>query len=161
MVQAALWTPLTLPFGLLPVIPNFPFLILAWRCYSHYKAWKGAEWMLQLVNSGKLQIQQDDELSRVLKLTSTNESQEASGSDKDQTINHDSENATLAAKPLVSSNSSPSEPNAKLDYPLLTSDNLAHLSDTFKLGSTEVVDLTRAVMQMNDRAKKEALKASK
>lgn len=67
MKQALALTPIMLPFGLLPVVPNFPFLIAAWRCFSHYRAWKGAEWLLALVKDGKLQVKVDDDLGAALR----------------------------------------------------------------------------------------------
>lgn len=35
--------PFTLPFALVPVIPNFPFFYAAYRCWSHWRALKGSD----------------------------------------------------------------------------------------------------------------------
>jgi len=35
--------PITLPFGLVPVLPNIPFFYLAFRCWSHWRALKGSD----------------------------------------------------------------------------------------------------------------------
>ena len=30
-------SPLTIPFGLIPIMPNFAFFFVAWRAWSHWK----------------------------------------------------------------------------------------------------------------------------
>jgi len=35
--------PFTIPFGLIPVLPNIPFFYLAFRCWSHWRALKGSD----------------------------------------------------------------------------------------------------------------------
>jgi len=35
--------PFTIPFGLIPVIPNIPFFYLVFRCWSHWRALKGSD----------------------------------------------------------------------------------------------------------------------
>lgn len=35
--------PFTIPFGLIPVLPNIPFFYLTFRCYSHWRALKGSD----------------------------------------------------------------------------------------------------------------------
>jgi len=35
--------PFTVPFALVPVIPNIPFFYLAYRCWSHWRALKGSD----------------------------------------------------------------------------------------------------------------------
>lgn len=46
--------PLTIPVGLLPIIPNFPFLYLAFRAYSHWRALNGSKHLEHLSNSSLL-----------------------------------------------------------------------------------------------------------
>lgn len=35
--------PFTIPFALIPVIPNIPFFYVAYRCWSHWRALKGSD----------------------------------------------------------------------------------------------------------------------
>lgn len=46
--------PLTAPFAIIPIIPNFPFFYVLWRAWSHYKAWKGAEYLEDLLKLGMI-----------------------------------------------------------------------------------------------------------
>lgn len=46
--------PLTIPFGLLPIIPNIPFFYLAFRAYSHWTALRGSKHLEHLVNTSTL-----------------------------------------------------------------------------------------------------------
>ncbi|KAL7417880.1 mitochondrial K+-H+ exchange-related-domain-containing protein [Mrakia frigida] len=48
-------SPLTIPFGLLPIVPNFAFFFVAWRAWSHWKARNAAEILEQLIASGRIQ----------------------------------------------------------------------------------------------------------
>ncbi|KXS96712.1 hypothetical protein AC578_148 [Pseudocercospora eumusae] len=43
MWQCILWAPVTIPFALVPVIPNIPFFYLVFRAWSHYKALYGGK----------------------------------------------------------------------------------------------------------------------
>jgi len=43
--------PLTIPVGLIPIMPNFPFLYLAFRAYSHWRALLGSRHLDFLVGS--------------------------------------------------------------------------------------------------------------
>jgi len=45
MIWSAVCTPLTLPFALIPVLPNFPAFYLIYRAWSHYKALFGAKYL--------------------------------------------------------------------------------------------------------------------
>jgi len=46
--------PLTIPVGLLPIIPNFPFLYLAFRAYSHWRALNGSKHLEHLSGASLL-----------------------------------------------------------------------------------------------------------
>ncbi|KZO93684.1 hypothetical protein CALVIDRAFT_539856 [Calocera viscosa TUFC12733] len=43
--------PITAPFALVPVIPNIPFFYCAWRAWSHYRAYRAATYLEQLLQS--------------------------------------------------------------------------------------------------------------
>lgn len=234
MKQAAALTPVMLPFGLLPVIPNFPFLIAAWRCFSHYRAWKGAEWLQRLVKEGRIEVKVDEMLQEVLAPvqkaiegseprkpsaaekedhapdeTSTPEgmiagkegSKEVKGENAIQQTNNLLKDGTSSTESLTTedrqqtggnsasaagSSSVPDPENQDVapdatgtpssqiyspssdsdrssgnqtdastsDEALLTMENLPRLRETFGLSAAEVVDLTRAVMQIKDKAER-------
>ncbi|GAA5869388.1 hypothetical protein JCM8547_008661 [Rhodosporidiobolus lusitaniae] len=44
-------SPLTWPFGILPVIPNFPLFYVLWRAWSHFRAYKASSYLLSLLTS--------------------------------------------------------------------------------------------------------------
>jgi hypothetical protein len=57
--------PLTWPFAIIPVIPNFPMFYVIWRAWSHYKAWRGAVYLEQLLQSGLIVEKSDARLDDV------------------------------------------------------------------------------------------------
>jgi hypothetical protein len=46
--------PISAPVGLIPILPNFPFLYLAFRAYSHWRALGGSRHLESLVNESLL-----------------------------------------------------------------------------------------------------------
>lgn len=42
--------PLTIPFALVPVIPNIPFFYATYRCWSHWRALKGSDHLENILN---------------------------------------------------------------------------------------------------------------
>jgi hypothetical protein len=225
MKQAGALTPVMLPFGLLPVVPNFPFLIAAWRCFSHYRAWKGAEWLLRLIKEGNIQVRVDEKLKDALMSTTSadtariedvNAGKEAEDRAPDETSTPPSavfhaneqfgvkgENAVRITEDLLngespspadhkdtsvsngekSGNSTVPDPKdedvapdatgtpSSLIYkpttestesstePIVLLENLPKLAETFGLSASEVVDITRAVVQIKEKAEKAAKEA--
>jgi len=49
-----LLAPLTAPFMLIPVIPNFPFFFCVWRSWSHYRAYKASDYLRSLLKRGAI-----------------------------------------------------------------------------------------------------------
>ncbi|KAF9511825.1 hypothetical protein BS47DRAFT_1330743 [Hydnum rufescens UP504] len=47
----AIASPFTLPFTLIPIIPNIPFFFCVWRAWSNYRAFKAATYLSDLVAS--------------------------------------------------------------------------------------------------------------
>lgn len=41
--------PVTIPFGLIPIVPNLPFFYLLFRTYSHWKALRGSQHLVHLL----------------------------------------------------------------------------------------------------------------
>lgn len=60
--------PLTIPFALVPVVPNLPFFYLVWRAYSHWRAWKGAEYLRGLLEQGRVEGRASQEIERAMLL---------------------------------------------------------------------------------------------
>lgn len=54
MYRFLIFSPLTWPFAIIPVIPNFPLFYVLWRAWSHYKAWKGADYLESLLKLGMI-----------------------------------------------------------------------------------------------------------
>jgi len=55
MTKALLVAPLTLPFALVPVIPNFPLFYVLWRAWSHWKALKSSQYLKGLISHEQLE----------------------------------------------------------------------------------------------------------
>ncbi|KAK3075370.1 hypothetical protein LTR53_001375 [Teratosphaeriaceae sp. CCFEE 6253] len=49
MITSMVWMPITVPFALVPVIPNIPFFWFAFRAYSHYRALAGGRFLHHLL----------------------------------------------------------------------------------------------------------------
>lgn len=58
-------SPLTWPFAIIPILPNFPLFYVLWRAWSHYKAWKGALYLEQLLQRGMIVEQPSKDLDAV------------------------------------------------------------------------------------------------
>lgn len=52
--RADLSSPLTWPFAIIPIVPNFPLFYVLWRAWSHYKAWRGATYLESLLKLGMI-----------------------------------------------------------------------------------------------------------
>ncbi|MBW0487749.1 hypothetical protein O181_027464 [Austropuccinia psidii MF-1] len=42
-------SPLTMPFVIVPLIPNLPFFYMMWRAWSHWRAYKASEYLHQMI----------------------------------------------------------------------------------------------------------------
>ncbi|OCF32730.1 hypothetical protein I317_02094 [Kwoniella heveanensis CBS 569] len=65
MWRSLIFTPVTWPFAIIPVIPNFPFFYVLWRAWSHYKAWRGALYLEILLKNGLIVEKEDKQLSEI------------------------------------------------------------------------------------------------
>jgi len=54
LIGSIIAMPFTIPVGLLPIIPNFPFLYLAFRAYSHWRALNGSKHLEHLSGASLL-----------------------------------------------------------------------------------------------------------
>ncbi|KAI8089100.1 mitochondrial K+-H+ exchange-related-domain-containing protein [Halteromyces radiatus] len=57
MKYSAYWVPVSCTFVVVPLIPNIPLAYNLFRLYSHYKAYKGAQYLEHLIDDGILQYQ--------------------------------------------------------------------------------------------------------
>lgn len=80
--RSLLLLPVLAPIGLLPVVPNLPAFYVVWRAWSHYKAWKGGEWLLDLAQKGSFEIKESETIGRALRAPGSAEG-EKSESDAD------------------------------------------------------------------------------
>ncbi|OSD07619.1 hypothetical protein PYCCODRAFT_1430864 [Trametes coccinea BRFM310] len=55
-------SPLTAPFALIPIIPNFPFFFCVWRSWSHYRAYKASQYLEGFLKQGAIVPQTSTEL---------------------------------------------------------------------------------------------------
>ncbi|KAI0755380.1 mitochondrial K+-H+ exchange-related-domain-containing protein [Daedaleopsis nitida] len=47
-------SPLTAPFMIIPIIPNFPFFFCVWRSWSHYRAYKASQYLEGFLHQGAI-----------------------------------------------------------------------------------------------------------
>ncbi|MCJ1286295.1 hypothetical protein MMC26_005640 [Xylographa opegraphella] len=60
--------PVTIPFGLIPILPNIPFFYLVWRAWSHWRAFSGSKHVEHLLQEGLIKSAPSDLLSRIYSL---------------------------------------------------------------------------------------------
>ncbi|KAK9451027.1 mitochondrial K+-H+ exchange-related-domain-containing protein [Limtongia smithiae] len=69
MAWCAVLAPLTLPFALLPVVPNVPGFYMLYRIWSHWKAWEGAKLLRRIVSEDKFSLEPSADLDAIYKRT--------------------------------------------------------------------------------------------
>ncbi|TXT15876.1 hypothetical protein VHUM_00379 [Vanrija humicola] len=122
--------PLTWPFAIIPVIPNFPLFYVLWRAWSHYKAWRGATYLEALLKGGLITEADNEALGKIY-------------------------TAAADAKAKGKVEKGDGEAADKLPYPglMLSKADVPALVSEFELGEGEVVDVGRAIEQADHRAK--------
>ncbi|TKA73704.1 hypothetical protein B0A55_05474 [Friedmanniomyces simplex] len=76
MWTSIVWLPITIPFALVPIIPNIPFFWFAFRAYSHYRALYGGKFLEHITSKGMIEAKDSrvmDELYTVGLLNPTRE----------------------------------------------------------------------------------------
>ncbi|OXG36023.1 hypothetical protein C360_02625 [Cryptococcus neoformans Bt15] len=150
MYRSILFSPVTWPFAIIPIIPNFPLFYVLWRAWSHYKAWRGATYLEQLIKAGLVVEKECPELTEIYAgkgrepLTATAAVTDKSG--KIAVGTTDQPFPPPAPGPITSQAQHPSL--------LLSPSQIPLLAKTFALKANEVVDVTRAVEQADFRARK-------
>ncbi|KAK4506142.1 hypothetical protein PRZ48_004107 [Zasmidium cellare] len=59
------WMPITVPFTLVPVIPNLPFFYLVFRAWSHYKALYGSKLLEHLTTNNLIKTTDSKEMDEL------------------------------------------------------------------------------------------------
>ncbi|KAL1408532.1 hypothetical protein Q8F55_005344 [Vanrija albida] len=134
------FTPLTWPFAIIPILPNFPLFYVLWRAWSHYKAWRGATYIEALLKGGVITEEDSEVLGKVYAAA-----HEAKGKAEAEKV--DKAAAAKAEEVAAAATDSP--------YPglMITKAQLPALVAEFELSDGEVVDVGRAIEQADHRAK--------
>ncbi|CAO3593600.1 unnamed protein product [Absidia cylindrospora] len=66
MKYSAYWVPLSCTFVIVPLIPNIPLAYNLFRLYSHYKAYKGAQFLEHLIDENNIQYQTCKEIDDII-----------------------------------------------------------------------------------------------
>ncbi|GAK62275.1 uncharacterized protein PAN0_001d0474 [Moesziomyces antarcticus] len=81
--------PITIPFALVPVVPNLPFFYLVYRAFSHWKAYKSSQYLSTLISQDRVQPTESKELDEIFAQTSPpppTETSEASDKPQDAVV---------------------------------------------------------------------------
>ncbi|GAC95498.1 hypothetical protein PHSY_003074 [Pseudozyma hubeiensis SY62] len=62
--------PITIPFALVPVVPNLPFFYLVYRAWSHWKAYKSSQYLSTLISQDRVRPTESKELDDIFAQTS-------------------------------------------------------------------------------------------
>lgn len=145
-------SPVTWPFAIIPIVPNFPLFYVLWRAWSHYKAWRGATYLEQLIKAGLVVEKECPELTEIYARKPPHHHHHP----------HDPLTIDQSGKIKVGTTEQPLPPPApgpitsQAQHPslLLSPSQIPLLAKTFALKANEVVDVTRAVEQADYRARK-------
>ncbi|SGY84924.1 BQ5605_C009g05727 [Microbotryum silenes-dioicae] len=142
MYKCILFAPLTFPFAIIPVVPNFPLFYVLWRAWSHYRgkldisisrrdnsahkkrsplcfktAWKASQYLSTLLSTSQLSLTPSKELDKIY------------------------------------SSPSPTSPTSSENQVVLTMSKVPEIVRTFGLSGEEEGELKRAVVQCELRLK--------
>lgn len=141
---------MTWPFAIIPIIPNFPLFYVLWRAWSHYKAWRGATYLEQLIKAGLVVEKECPELTEIYARKGYHhQPHEPLTIDQSGKIK-----VGTAEQPLPPPAPGPITSQAQHPSLLLSPSQIPLLAKTFALKANEVVDVTRAVEQADYRARK-------
>ncbi|BFZ57324.1 hypothetical protein PYCC9005_004376 [Savitreella phatthalungensis] len=65
MISAIVLSPFTIPFMLIPIVPNIPFFYLAFRAWSHMRAMQGAQHLQLLLKENRLDFAASEKLDEI------------------------------------------------------------------------------------------------
>lgn len=158
-------SPLTWPFAIIPIIPNFPLFYVLWRAWSHYKAWRGATYLDQLVKSGMVVEEPSEKLNefysatpRVLqknrdRVEADRKEREAKAREENEHVDHSKE-TPAQRRELIAEQERSDRPEVQYEGMMLTHAQIPDLERAFKLSHGDGNDIGRAVEQADERARK-------
>lgn len=135
--------PFTIPFALVPVIPNLPFFYLVWRAWSHYRAYQSSKYLNDLLAQNRIAPQASDELDRILSLSMPAVSEAEAAKSKDP-----SALASTSSTKDTSNAIAPIDPDESVESLLiLKPHHIVELSKTFNMDRQLPIDMARARLQ--------------
>ncbi|BGP20607.1 hypothetical protein JCM10213_007141 [Rhodosporidiobolus nylandii] len=141
-IQCLVLSPLTWPFAILPIVPNFPLFYVLWRAWSHYRAAQASNYLLSLLPPTASSSPSDSDTPS------------SSSSAPERQEQHE-QLRLLPSRELDSlysttTPSTTSEPQGEGEL-LLTPSLIPHLVRLFRLHDDERKELERAVWQSGER----------
>ena len=130
-VTCLIGLPMTIPFALIPVIPNIPFFFVAFRCWSHWRALKGSDHLDFMLDHRILRFISTPEIEKIYKTVAP---------DLQNSYNFVTRNQVLDGE----------DPKEQL---LLTTESYSMVSKTLSVPELSA-EIERAVMQVQTSMKK-------
>lgn len=130
-------SPLTWPFAIIPIIPNFPLMYVLWRAWSHYKAWKGAAYLENLLKLGMIVEKPSKALDDIY-------------ANKPKAVTVDAAQAADTASDAPKGGKKAEKP--PYHGMLLVKEQIPALTEAFDLRAAEKIDVARAIDQADMRA---------
>ncbi|SMR47589.1 unnamed protein product [Zymoseptoria tritici ST99CH_1A5] len=148
MWNCLIFAPFTIPFALVPVIPNIPFFYLMFRAWSHYKALYGSKMLEHLTKNNLIKAipsqEMDERYAAGLLHPSQQHARDADPPSKEE-IAYMAKNAEAQTE------------GGKTEVMLLESWNGSLLAESFKLPELDI-EVERAVWQAENAIKGDAQK---
>lgn len=69
--------PFTIPFALIPVVPNLPFFYLVWRSYSHWRAFQSSKYLATLLQQNRIVPTKHEGMTKIYQLEKEEQSRAA------------------------------------------------------------------------------------
>ncbi|KIK91595.1 hypothetical protein PAXRUDRAFT_830705 [Paxillus rubicundulus Ve08.2h10] len=146
--------PLTIPFMLIPIIPNLPFFFCAWRSWSHYKAYRSSQYLSSLLDHGLIVPTPSPELDKLYASFSTMSQHSPSTTAPSSEERSEPENNAAAthgaAEAAFTSGASPSSSDSHYlpQRLFLTRKAIPQILELFNLPESAGADMYRAVEQV-------------
>ncbi|EIW68462.1 hypothetical protein TREMEDRAFT_32078, partial [Tremella mesenterica DSM 1558] len=150
MIRSLVFSPVTFPFALIPIIPNFPLFYVLWRAWSHYKAWRGATYLEGLLRLGMIKEVPSTILTDVYQESNH---MDHSGPTKVSESNGLTGVGDKKEKEKEKEKEEKANNTSRHPSVLLSTEKISRLAETFHLRPQEIMDITRAVEQADLRAK--------
>jgi len=130
--------PLTVPFIIIPIIPNLPFFFCAWRSWSHYRAYRSSQYLQSLLDHDIIVPETSEPLDELYKICAP-KTPPASCDDPDPFSKSDSSSSEFSIPKT--------NPDREPQHILLGPEAVPAILSLFRFESTTGVDLHRAIEQ--------------